>query len=230
MLAFAPLSRGLRLGALLLAAMGVAFSLTKHERGRAGQLYVDMASRMKRMLALVLAFLAGPAMSQSFERTAGIIGILPLPEVFGIEPCARFEPTDILIFRSPAAGRPFGRIYVAKQWTYVEGQPDLPAEGRSDPAAHEARRSRSATSSGHSHRGRSTGKVAGVQACLWHALGTGRIIERQPLHTRKTPSGFGLRLASVSRRQGSAFGVVLVTRLLAVVTTDNAIEPTLGFA
>ena len=74
--------------------------------------------QMKQLLALTLVLLAAPVMPQSFERTAGIIGILPLPEVFGSEPCARFEPRDIPIFRSPDAGRPSGRIYVAKHWIY----------------------------------------------------------------------------------------------------------------
>jgi len=73
---------------------------------------------MKQLLALVLALLASPAVSQSFERTAGIIGILPLPEVFGFGPCARFEPQDIPIFRSPATDRPFGKIYVARHWAF----------------------------------------------------------------------------------------------------------------
>jgi hypothetical protein len=73
---------------------------------------------MKQLLALTLALLAAPVMPQSFERTAGIIGILPLPEVFGFESCARFEPRDIPIFRWPTTGRPFGKIYVAKHWTY----------------------------------------------------------------------------------------------------------------
>lgn len=67
---------------------------------------------------LTLALVAAPVMPQSFERTAGIIGILPLPEVFGFEPCARFEPREVPIFRSPATGRPFGKIHVAKHWTY----------------------------------------------------------------------------------------------------------------
>ena len=73
---------------------------------------------MKHLLALALVLLTWPVMPQSFERTAGIIGILPLPEVFGFEPCARFEPRDIPIFRSPTSDRPSGKIYVAKHWTY----------------------------------------------------------------------------------------------------------------
>ena len=73
---------------------------------------------MKQLLALTLALFAVPVMPQSFERTAGMIGILPLPEVFGSEPCVRFEPREIPIFRSPATGRPFGKIHVAKPWTY----------------------------------------------------------------------------------------------------------------
>lgn len=69
---------------------------------------------------LALALLVSPVTSQSFERTAGMIGILPLPEVFGFEPCAIFEPRDIPIFRSPATDRPSGKIYVAKHWTSLK--------------------------------------------------------------------------------------------------------------
>lgn len=76
------------------------------------------ASQMKLLLALALGLFASPVMPQSFERTVGIIGILPLPEVFGFEPCARFEPRDIPVFRSPTTDGPFGKIYVAKHWTY----------------------------------------------------------------------------------------------------------------
>ena len=72
---------------------------------------------MKQLLLWALALLAAPAMSQSFERAAGVIGILPLPEVFGSEPCARFTPRDVPLFRSPAATHPLRRIHVARPWT-----------------------------------------------------------------------------------------------------------------
>ncbi|MSP41306.1 MAG: hypothetical protein EXR70_22700 [Deltaproteobacteria bacterium] len=82
---------------------------------------MSWALHLKHLLALALALLAAPVMSQSFEeRTAGIIGILPLPEVFGGGACDRFEPRDIPIFRSPASGRPFGKIYVAKYWIFPQ--------------------------------------------------------------------------------------------------------------
>jgi len=60
-------------------------------------------SLMKLLLTLILLLLVSPVMSQSFERTTGIIGILPLPEVFGIEPCANFVPQDIPIFGTPVS-------------------------------------------------------------------------------------------------------------------------------
>jgi len=72
----------------------------------------------QRLLAMVLALLALPVLSQSMERAAGVVGILPLPEVFGEEACARYVPQDVAIFRAPAAASPMGRIYVAQPWTW----------------------------------------------------------------------------------------------------------------
>lgn len=73
--------------------------------------------QVKQLAALVLVLVTSPAMGQ-FERASGVIGILPLPEVFGAEPCARFDPRDIPVFRSPSSVRPFGRIHVAQRWTH----------------------------------------------------------------------------------------------------------------
>lgn len=52
------------------------------------------------------------------DSTRGIIGILPLPEVFGAEPCDRFNAQDIKIFQSPSSSTRIGRIYVSEPWTF----------------------------------------------------------------------------------------------------------------
>ena len=75
-------------------------------------------SLMKLLLTLILLFFVSAAMSLSFERTAGIIGILALPEVYGSDPCASFVPQDIPIFKTPTTDHPIGKIYVAKPWTF----------------------------------------------------------------------------------------------------------------
>ncbi len=73
---------------------------------------------MKSLLLVALAFFATPVLPQSFDRAAGIIGILTLPEVFGVAPCERFEPKEIPVFRSPETGRTFGKIHVAQNWRF----------------------------------------------------------------------------------------------------------------
>lgn len=72
---------------------------------------------MKRRLAvsLLLYSLAAAAIAAGdFGRARGIIGILPLPEVFGNEPCAAFKAQDVELFRGPQSTAPIGRIFVSK--------------------------------------------------------------------------------------------------------------------
>jgi len=79
------------------------------------------ASNMKRWLAISLLFFSLTGISSAdgdFDRARGIIGILPLPEVFGKEPCARFKAQDIGLFRTSQSSEYIGRIYVSKPWTF----------------------------------------------------------------------------------------------------------------
>ena len=77
---------------------------------------------MKRLLlpiALLLVPLAAVALSAEFsDRTREIIGILPMPEVFGSEPCAAFEAQDIDLFETPNSSNAIGRIYVSRPYAF----------------------------------------------------------------------------------------------------------------
>lgn len=77
---------------------------------------------MKRLLlpiALLLVPLATVASSaEPFGRARGMIGILPLPEVFGAEPCAAFEARDVDLFETPNSSKSSGRIYVSRPWAF----------------------------------------------------------------------------------------------------------------
>jgi hypothetical protein len=51
------------------------------------------------------------------DPRAGAIGLLQLPEVYGTEPCQRFRPEPVPVFREPG-GRASGEIRVVRPWTY----------------------------------------------------------------------------------------------------------------
>ena len=76
---------------------------------------------MKRWLLLPLfllpLFLAG-VRAEDMDRARGLVGILPLPEVFGSAPCEPFEAKDIPLYPSPQAAEPLGRIHVTQPWRF----------------------------------------------------------------------------------------------------------------
>ena len=52
------------------------------------------------------------------SHSSGIVGILPLPQVFGRVPCDRFEPQDVMLYDSPDKSLPVGHIYVRNNWSF----------------------------------------------------------------------------------------------------------------
>lgn len=76
---------------------------------------------MKRRLIFFLVFLplaATASVPENADHARNVIGILPLPEVFGKEPCEPFKGEEIAVFSSPEAVVPYGRIFVAKPWKF----------------------------------------------------------------------------------------------------------------
>ena len=70
-------------------------------------------------ISLLIFSLSGVSFAASdFESARGIIGILPLPEVFGNGPCDRSKTQDIELFRTARSSQIIGRIYVSKPWTF----------------------------------------------------------------------------------------------------------------
>ncbi len=68
--------------------------------------------------AAVLVALAATAAGSDFDRARGLIGVLPLVEVFGEYPCQRFDPGEIALYPTAEAPRPMGRIVVRQGWTF----------------------------------------------------------------------------------------------------------------
>lgn len=75
-----------------------------------------MLSANKMIIIIILCWQL-PAFSQT-EHAAGIIGILPLPEVFGAGACDRFKPEPLPLFSKPGSGRAIGEVRVAQYWTF----------------------------------------------------------------------------------------------------------------
>lgn len=60
-----------------------------------------------------------PAAQDPFDRSAGLIGLLPLPEVFGESVCTPFQPKPIPLFATATATAPIGEIRVTKPWRFA---------------------------------------------------------------------------------------------------------------
>lgn len=76
---------------------------------------------MKRWFTIFLLYFSLTGVSfatRDFDSASGIIGILPLPEVFGKRPCDRFKAQDIELFRTPQSSEKVGRIYVSNPWAF----------------------------------------------------------------------------------------------------------------
>jgi hypothetical protein len=73
-------------------------------------------------LAPVLGLAAGLAVwpAVSGEAQERVIGLLPLPEVFGEGPCDRFDPREVRLEPAPDTGRVVGWIRVDRYWTFHE--------------------------------------------------------------------------------------------------------------
>lgn len=69
-------------------------------------------------MLVVLPCMAAASTLEDTDRLRGVIGILPLPEVFGKEPCDRFQGEEIPVFSSPVSAAPFARIFVARPWVF----------------------------------------------------------------------------------------------------------------
>ncbi len=67
---------------------------------------------------VALVALASSAAASGFDRARGLIGILPLTEVFGEYPCQRFDPEEIPLYPAAEAPQPMGRIVVRQGWTF----------------------------------------------------------------------------------------------------------------
>lgn len=82
-------------------------------------------------LALLLAAftLSGSpvASAHPLERAAGIIGVMPLPEVFGTGSCVAFAPKEVLVHRQP------DRIERSRQHIHPAGIPAAAAGGGCEP-------------------------------------------------------------------------------------------------
>jgi hypothetical protein len=73
------------------------------------------------LAGLLLALASAPAAAGDVgarDPRAGAIGLLQLPEVYGTEPCQRFQPTPVKVYGEPRAGRALGEIRVARYWTF----------------------------------------------------------------------------------------------------------------
>lgn len=70
------------------------------------------------MLKSFLPFAATASVAGNPELARNAIGILPLPEVFGKEPCESFAGEEIAVFSAPEAVVPAGRIFVARPWRF----------------------------------------------------------------------------------------------------------------
>ncbi len=69
---------------------------------------------------LLLNMLPGMSVaSGELDYARDVIGILPLPEVFGNGACDRYISQDIDLFRSPQSSEKMGLIFVAKPWTFI---------------------------------------------------------------------------------------------------------------
>ncbi|OQX08064.1 MAG: hypothetical protein BWK76_24040 [Desulfobulbaceae bacterium A2] len=76
---------------------------------------------MKRFLlpiALLLPLAAVALSAERFDGAREVIGILPMQEVFGAEPCAVFEAQDVDLFETPNSSHSIGRISVARPWAF----------------------------------------------------------------------------------------------------------------
>lgn len=76
---------------------------------------------MKHWLAISLLLVPlswSVAATDDFGHARNLAGILPLPEIFGKEPCDHYTPQDVAVFQSANSLTPIGQIHVAKPLTY----------------------------------------------------------------------------------------------------------------
>lgn len=55
---------------------------------------------------------ASPAAADVLAKAARAIGVLTLPQVFGSEPCAKFEPSPVAVHRAPGAREAFADVFL----------------------------------------------------------------------------------------------------------------------
>lgn len=60
---------------------------------------------------------ASPAAADVLATAARAIGVLTLPQVFGSEPCAKFEPSPVAVHRAPGAREAFAEVFLRSEVT-----------------------------------------------------------------------------------------------------------------
>lgn len=64
----------------------------------------------------ISALISISAAGSDLDSAKGIVGIMPLPEIYGRVPCDRYEPKEIKLYSKAGATEVIGSIYVAKPW------------------------------------------------------------------------------------------------------------------
>lgn len=82
------------------------------------QIQFYLSRRLSTALVAFVALISINAAASGLDSARGIIGIMPLPEVFGRGPCDRYEPKEILLYPKAGSSEIIGRIYVAKPWRF----------------------------------------------------------------------------------------------------------------
>lgn len=69
-----------------------------------------------RVIVVIAILFISVSPSAAAER---IIGLVAIPEVFGAQPCAAFEPQDVALHAAPADGKPIAFIRVDRNWSFA---------------------------------------------------------------------------------------------------------------
>ena len=69
-----------------------------------------------RVITAFAILLIGVLPASAAER---IIGLVSIPEVFGVGPCAAFEPQQVALHAAPADGKPIAFIQVDQNWSFA---------------------------------------------------------------------------------------------------------------
>lgn len=70
---------------------------------------------MTRVAAAVLVLIVWASTGEAEDR---VLGLVAIPQVFGIAACEAYAPTPIHLFSAPRSSAPIGQIRVAQPWTF----------------------------------------------------------------------------------------------------------------